>query len=102
MRFLNLRLQNFRNIEFAELRLDAPRSFLLGANGQGKSNILEALSLTTALRSFRTQNAAALPKKDVGRYALFIELDHEAYGSTGIEMHGGRGGRRLLLDGEPV
>ena len=65
MRFLNLRLQNFRNIEFAELPLANARNFLLGANGQGKSNLLEALGLATALRSFRTQTLAALPRKGV-------------------------------------
>lgn len=102
MRFLNLRLQNFRNIEFAELALDAPRTFLLGANGQGKSNLLEALSLVTALRSFRTQNAGSLPRKEVGQYALVHEVEHESYGQTAIELHAGRGGRKLLVDGEPV
>jgi len=102
MRFLNLRLQNFRNIEFAELALDAPRTFLLGANGQGKSNLLEALSLVTALRSFRTQNAGSLPKKEVGQYALVHEVEHEAYGRTELEIHGGREGRKLLVDGESV
>lgn len=102
MRFVNLRLQNFRNIGFAELPLDAPRTFLLGANGQGKSNLLEALGLVTALRSFRTQNAAALPRKDVGQYTLFFEAEHENFGATQIELHGGRAGRKLLVDGESV
>lgn len=102
MRFLNLRLHNFRNIEFAELCLDAPRNFLLGANGQGKSNLLEALSLAMALRSFRTQNNRALPRKEVGQYALVHEVEHEEYGKTEIEVHGGREGRKLLVDGEPV
>lgn len=102
MRFLNLRLQNFRNIEFGELSLDAPRTFLLGANGQGKSNLLEALGLVTAFRSFRTQSASVLPRKDVGQYALMHQVEHEAYGATEIEMHGGRQGRKLLVDGEAV
>ena len=82
--------------------MDAPRTFLLGANGQGKSNLLEALSLVTALRSFRTQNAAALPRKDAGQYALVIEVEHEACAKTEIELHGGREGRKLLVDHEPV
>ena len=102
MRFLQLRLQNFRNIEFAELPLDARRTFLLGANGQGKSNLLEALSLVTALRSFRTQNAGSLPRKEAGQYALVHQVEHEEYGGTEIEIHGGRQGRKLLVDGEPV
>lgn len=102
MRFLHLRLQDFRNIAFAELALDAPRTFLLGVNGQGKSNLLEALGLVTALRSFRTQNTAALPRKDAGQYALVYEVEHEEYGKTEIELHGGGKGRKLSIDGEPV
>lgn len=102
MRFLKLRLNNFRNIEFAELDLQAPRNFLLGANGQGKSNLLEAMSLIMALRSFRTQNARALPRKGVGQYALVHEVEHEAYGATQIEVHGGLEGRKLLVDGEAI
>jgi DNA replication and repair protein RecF len=102
MRFLNLRLQNFRNIEFADLALGDPRSFLLGGNGQGKSNLLEALGLVTALRSFRTQSAVALPRKKIGQYALVYAVEHEHLGETEIELHGGRDGRKLLVDGEPV
>ena len=102
MRFLNLRLQNFRNVEFAELSLDAPRTFLLGTNGQGKSNLLEALGLVTALRSFRTQNMAALPRKDVGQYALVYSVEHEHQGETDIELYGGREGRKVLVDGESI
>ena len=102
MRFLNLRLQNFRNIDFVELDLRAARSFLLGANGAGKSNLLEGLSLVTALRSFRTQSLGVLPRKEIGQYALVYQVEHEAYGDTEIELHGGRAGRKLLVDGEAV
>ena len=102
MRFLNVRAQRFRNIEFAELGLAGDRNFLLGANGQGKSNLLEALGLVTALRSFRTQNAAALPMKGGNDYALFFEIEHERMGRTEVELRS-RGGRRtVLLDGETV
>jgi DNA replication and repair protein RecF len=102
MRFLNLRLQNFRNIEFAELPLDRTRTFLLGANGQGKSNLLEALGLATALRSFRTQTLAALPRKGFKEYTLAYELEHEVQGATRLEIHSGAGGRSVLIDGEKV
>ncbi len=102
MQFLKLRLQNFRNIEFAELSLAGPRTFLLGANGQGKSNLLEALSLVTALRSFRTQNIGVLPRKEVGHYALVHQIQHEVYGANEIELQAGRQGRKLLVDGEAV
>ena len=67
MRFLSLRLQNFRNIEFAELPLSA-RNYLLGANGQG--NLIYWKHLGWRLRSvFSYANAAALPRKGVKEYA---------------------------------
>ena len=102
MRFLNLRLQNFRNIEFAELPLGDARNFLLGANGQGKSNLLEALGLATALRSFRTQTLAALPRKGVKEYRLAYELEHDSRGSTALEIHSSPSGRSVWVDGEKV
>lgn len=102
MRFLNLRLQNFRNIEFAELPLGNARNFLLGANGQGKSNLLEALGLATALRSFRTQTLAALTRKGVKEYKLAYEIEHDTQGLTALEIHSRPGGRTVWVDGEKV
>jgi len=102
MRFLYLRLQHFRNIDFTELDLDAPRVFLLGENGQGKSNLLEALGLVTALRSFRTQSMAALPKQGEQGYAAVYELDHEVQGRTELEIQSGSGSRAVQMDGEKV
>lgn len=103
MRFAKVRVQDFRNIEFAELDLQAPRTFLLGANGQGKSNLLEALGLVTALRSFRTQTMAALPRQGGGgALAAVYELEHDVEGRTQLELHIGAGGRRVAVDGERV
>ena len=102
MRFLNLRLQDFRNIEFAELDLSTGRTFLLGANGQGKSNLLEALGLVTALRSFRTQGMSALPRQGREAYAAIYEMEHDIEGRTELELHSSKLGRRVRLDGEKV
>ncbi|MFP4068546.1 MAG: DNA replication/repair protein RecF [Verrucomicrobiota bacterium] len=102
MRFLKLRVQRFRNIDFAELSLDADRSFLVGANGQGKSNLLEALGLVTALRSFRTQSAGALPQKGASGYAAYYEVKHDAMGRTEVELRSADGSRTVRVDGEPV
>jgi len=102
MRFRNLRLQNFRNFELAELPLIGDRHFLLGENGQGKSNLLEALGLATALRSFRTQSFAALPRKGHRAFTLVYEIEHEEEGLACVEIHSGAGGRNVLVDGEKV
>jgi DNA replication and repair protein RecF len=102
MRLLNLRLQNFRNIEFAELGLGGERHFFLGKNGQGKSNLLEAMGLITALRSFRTQTQASLPRKGQKAYTLAYELEHDVQGRTALELRTGPGGREVQIDGEKV
>ncbi len=46
-------LKNFRNIESEEFLPSQGINFLVGANGQGKTSWLEALSLLSNFRSFR-------------------------------------------------
>jgi DNA replication and repair protein RecF len=54
IRLQRLDLQQFRNIERLALSLDAPRLLVVGPNGEGKSNLLEAVELLGSLRSHRT------------------------------------------------
>ena len=49
-----LHLQNFRNYQDQFVVLGAPKTILVGANAQGKSNLLEAVELLSTLRSHRT------------------------------------------------
>ena len=102
MRLRHLRVQNFRNIEFAELDLSSERIFLLGANGQGKSNLLEALGLLMALRSFRTQRMLALPRLGSDGFSAVYELDQDIEGQVEVEIYGSSSGRRALVDGENI
>ena len=48
-----LKLTNFRNYASAELRLDPGVSLIQGANGHGKSNLLEAIHMLSVSRSTR-------------------------------------------------
>ena len=48
-----LDLMRFRNISHLELRIEAPRLLVVGRNGEGKSNLLEAVELLGSLRSHR-------------------------------------------------
>jgi recombinational DNA repair ATPase RecF len=60
MRLTRIRAADFRNLTFADVSTDAPRVFLLGDNGQGKTNLLEAAALVSSFRSFRTTDIAPL------------------------------------------
>src|SRR5689334_4817238 len=53
MKVERLTLRNFRNVENCEFKPDPGLNFLIGANGQGKTSFLEALSYLATLRSFR-------------------------------------------------
>ena len=53
MPFDRVRLSSFRNLVDAEVGTDADRIFLVGENGQGKTNFLEALYYLSYGTSFR-------------------------------------------------
>ncbi|HBH72026.1 MAG TPA: DNA replication/repair protein RecF [Synechococcales bacterium UBA10510] len=48
-----MEVQQFRNIPRLELLVEAPRLLVVGSNGEGKSNLLEAVELLGSLRSHR-------------------------------------------------
>ena len=48
-----LELHNFRNHQNLEIKLDGKFILILGENGSGKTNILEAISLLNASKGIR-------------------------------------------------
>ena len=53
IRLHKLHLQGFRNHTVLQLELNQPRLLVIGPNGIGKSNLLEAVELLGSLRSHR-------------------------------------------------
>lgn len=53
-------LSNFRNFEKEELELDPGVNLFIGDNGQGKTNVIEAVHLLSTTRSFRTSRDSDL------------------------------------------
>ena len=66
-----LKLVNFRNYVRAELPLDQRPVVLVGDNGAGKTNLLEAVSLLGPGSGLRARPLAELPRKDgPGSFAI--------------------------------
>src|SRR4030067_773622 len=60
MRTRRLHLSDYRNFPRLDLALPAGPAIILGANAQGKSNLLEAIHLLATMRSPRTASDAEL------------------------------------------
>ena len=60
MKITRIELTNFRNICQAELEPEDGLTVIFGKNGQGKTNLLEAIWLLTGAKSFRGAKDAEL------------------------------------------
>lgn len=60
----HLSLSHFRNYDSAEIALKPGANLFLGSNGQGKTNIVEAISYFSSLSSHRVANDQALIQRD--------------------------------------
>ncbi len=67
-------LENFRNIESAEVSFSEGTNILLGANAQGKTNLLEAIFYASVGKSFRSTHAAEIIR--FGESSAKIKLDY--------------------------
>lgn len=100
MRLLELRLVDYRNLEAPVIVSEGCDLFFLGKNGQGKSNLLEAIGLITALRSFRTTDLKTLPSwTGNGNCGIAAHLQHEIEQECRVEIRFTPQARTVAVDG---
>ena len=100
MRLSRITLEHFRNIPLAELTFVGRQQFFLGQNGQGKTNLLEAVGYLTALRSFRTSDQRVLISHGQSGGGIAFELEHELLDDTGVTIKLRPDGKEVTCDGE--
>src|SRR5882757_4948579 len=98
MRLRSLTLRHFRNVGFAALEFSGRQQFLVGANGQGKTNLLEAAGYLTALRSFRTSEQKLLVTHTQHTAAISAVIEHERQGETHLTIKLHHGEKELWAD----
>lgn len=96
-----LRLQRFRNIEFAELEPHPRFNIFWGDNGQGKTNLLEAIYLLSAVKSFRPQTNAALIQHGQEDAMLEARVDRGGYQRI-VRLDISSRGKKVSLNNNPV
>lgn len=102
MRFKTVAVSNYRNIKFARIDVDADRVFFLGQNGQGKTNLLEALGYVTSLRAFRARENETLLGPEANEAEILYEIGHEDLDETKARVRIKKKGKEVSLDGESV
>lgn len=96
----HLRLQDFRNYTRLSCAFGPRTNILLGANGVGKTNILEAVSLLGAGRGLRGGQFSDLTRRAVATaWAIGADLSL-AHGASRIRVSFNGAGRDLLVDGD--
>ena len=98
MRFRSVTLQGFRNFPFVSVALTGTRTFLCGANAQGKTNFLEAAGYVTALRSFRGAESRALLGLGQAQTGLAFVVEHEQFGESRVTVAFTAQGREVMWE----
>ena len=92
VRIESLRIQSLRCLVDASLPLGAGLNVLVGANGAGKTSVLEAAFLLSHGRSFRSGSREALLQRGAASLSVFAELRDARQGIARLGM--GREGQR--------
>ena len=100
MHLVHLRLRDFRNYSRLDADFGPGFHLLLGRNGQGKTNILEALHLLATLRSFRGVGSAVMVRH--GRPGWFVGGRVVSTGTHDVKLYWSRSERQLKLDDQLV
>jgi DNA replication and repair protein RecF len=96
MGFERLRFFNFRNLKDRELALGAPQVFLVGRNGQGKTNLLEAIHLLCLGASFRESRESAFARDASSPTGLAGTFSTPEAGSRSFSLQMAEGRRKEL------
>lgn len=99
MRILAAELSDFRNFEEVALQFSPSRTVLVGANGQGKTNLIEALYLVAGLRPLRPVPRSELIRHSARCAKVRVSITSEHSGLTHeLEIELFRTTRRLTKD----
>jgi DNA replication and repair protein RecF len=94
----SLHIGDFRNYENADFRFSRGTNLILGKNGAGKSNVIEALYMLSTSKSFRKTADRRILRWGTDEYRLKGEFWTE-HGGKQIELRFSDEGKLLSIDG---
>jgi DNA replication and repair protein RecF len=100
MRLVSLTIRDFRNLAAVDLEPSPRATILLGENGQGKTNLLEAIYFLATLKPLRAARLAELVRFGEERAQVAAGFDGPG-GVRRAAVQVQSGGRTAFLDGKP-
>lgn len=100
MRLRRLVSRSYRNLVDHELETPWTGVALLGANAQGKTNLLEAIYYPVLFRSFRGSSDQQVTRGDSGGFHVEVEVEGAAARSVATTYSGRK--KRITVDGEEI
>jgi DNA replication and repair protein RecF len=92
--------RGYRNLVDHELEAPSTGVLLLGANAQGKTNLLEAIYYPVLFRSFRGSSDQQVTRGDSGGFHVQVEVEGAAARSVATTFSGRK--KRIMVDGEEI
>lgn len=102
MQLLHLEVRDLRCVRALTLEPSPGLNVILGANGSGKTSLLEALHVLGTGRSFRTSGLADLVAREGRDLSVFGRLREPGGQELRIGVERGPGGTRIRMDGGEV
>lgn len=91
-----LGINNIRNIQSANLELDPGINLFVGANGSGKTSLLEAVYFLGSGRTFRAGSVDPLISRNQGECTVFGVVQDQAGQKVQLGVQRGRDGSREI------
>jgi DNA replication and repair protein RecF len=93
----HLGLVDFRSYESVDLDLSPGVTTFVGANGQGKTNLVEAIGYAATLRSHRVATDAPLVRQGAARSIVRVQVERDGRSALiELEINPGRANRARL------
>ena len=96
----NIEVSQFRNYSRCKADFSADLNWIYGANGQGKTNLVEAVHYLCNLESFRTKKPAQLLQENKSEAVIQAQFERQKVQHQ-VRIKVSKKGRQVVLDHSP-
>ena len=93
----NIKIKDFRNYEVLDLEFNEKVNIIMGSNAQGKTNLMEAIYISSFGRSFRTSKDTDMVRFNTDQAKVKMEF-HKDLGDLDIEILISKNHKKIIIN----